>query len=366
MRRTTEQRLADWGFWILIVVSLAIGSQNRFRGLVGPHMSIAALLLLALLTSVAAAGAISIYAHRHIAHGAVVHIHPALALTLRAWIWMWTGTNCRRWAAVHIKHHRASDSVGDPHSPVIESSVIRLNPWTNWGRYRAAMSNESIQENCRPAHGAQPDKWDRAVFDRTDRGPWMGGAALTVLLGPFVGLFVWFTHTVLFLTYTAMVNSLGHGYGYQRFTNHGARYTGNSFLLSLFDGGESFHNNHHGDPQSPFLGRTRWELVADWPALLLMVWAKLGLVALRTPSSSVPSIRHPQFAVSAAAMTHLMSSEHITTSSARRRVLAIDDAARPSFAAAKRDARNRSTAPRRRRPDKPTAQRSANQEGANP
>ena len=62
--------------------------------------------------------ATTVYLHRGLAHRAVT-IHPAAGVVLRFFLWMSTGMRAREWAAVHRKHHAASDTVDDPHSPIV-------------------------------------------------------------------------------------------------------------------------------------------------------------------------------------------------------------------------------------------------------
>jgi stearoyl-CoA desaturase (delta-9 desaturase) len=275
------------------------------RGLLPISVNIVGAVVVALVIALVSSGCVSIYAHRHIAHGAITRIHPVLVAGMRTWIWMATGTNCRRWAALHIKHHRASDRPGDPHSPQIASSVVRLGPTANWRAYRSLSRNDDLLQEYRPAHRAVPDRWDRLFFDRAKAGVGLGLLTLMVALGPVYGFGIMSLQAMLYVTNTAIVNSLGHGWGYQRFTNSGARYTGNSLLLSFLTGGESFHNNHHGDPMSPYLAHARWEMIADWPSQVLWLWDKLALAELRPRRTPRRAVARWQFRTTSRIMARL-------------------------------------------------------------
>ena len=60
----------------------------------------------------------SVYLHRGVAHRALT-VHPAAAMFCRVFIWMATGMRPREWVAVHRRHHAATDTVDDPHSPAV-------------------------------------------------------------------------------------------------------------------------------------------------------------------------------------------------------------------------------------------------------
>lgn len=236
------------------------------------------------------AGIISIYAHRYMAHGSIKYLHPYIRGFMRFWIWTTTGTNCRRWAALHVKHHRKTDQRGDPHSPNVESSIWRIGPLGNWRSYRRELGDPMLLEHYPPAHGGVADRWDLRCFDHSLNGLRVGFILTCLAIGPIRGLELSVVHSACYVIYAAFVNALGHAWGYQRFTNSGSRYTGNSFVLALFTAGENLHNNHHGDPLSPYFANAWWERIADWPSTVLLVWTYLGWAELNRP-------RHPKTAI---------------------------------------------------------------------
>jgi stearoyl-CoA desaturase (delta-9 desaturase) len=60
-----------------------------------------------------------LYLHRSRSHRAIT-FHPVMCHFFRTWIWLTTfGVTAKMWVAVHRKHHSKSDTVEDPHSPVI-------------------------------------------------------------------------------------------------------------------------------------------------------------------------------------------------------------------------------------------------------
>ena len=61
---------------------------------------------------------VTLYLHRSQAHKSVT-FHPAVAHFMRFWLWLTTGMNTKEWVAIHRKHHQASDTPADPHSPQV-------------------------------------------------------------------------------------------------------------------------------------------------------------------------------------------------------------------------------------------------------
>ena len=61
---------------------------------------------------------ITLYLHRSQSHKSVT-FHPVINHIMRFWLWLTTGMVTKEWVAVHRKHHQASDTKEDPHSPKI-------------------------------------------------------------------------------------------------------------------------------------------------------------------------------------------------------------------------------------------------------
>src|SRR6185295_17513080 len=60
----------------------------------------------------------TVYLHRTLTHRAM-SVSPVVALPSRFIIWVTTGMRPREWVAVHRKHHAATDTPEDPHSPKV-------------------------------------------------------------------------------------------------------------------------------------------------------------------------------------------------------------------------------------------------------
>ena len=61
---------------------------------------------------------VTLYLHRSQAHRGVT-FNPVVAHFMRFWLWLTTGMVTKQWVAIHRKHHRFTEQLDDPHSPVI-------------------------------------------------------------------------------------------------------------------------------------------------------------------------------------------------------------------------------------------------------
>ncbi len=199
------------------------------------------------------------------------------------------------WVANHRKHHRFSDSPGDPHSP----HVGHRGGWLGAleGLFHAHLgwifAAENLAARERYAKDLLADPLIRAV-DRTFlvwvlaglAFPFALGLALTgSLSGGLTGLLWGGAVRILFLHHaTFSINSLCHFFGRRRFaTGDESR---NLAWLALPTFGEAWHNNHHAFPTSARHGLTRWQL--DPGGWLIGGMARLGLawdVVRITPAS---------------------------------------------------------------------------------
>jgi stearoyl-CoA desaturase (Delta-9 desaturase) len=173
------------------------------------------------------------------------------------------------WVATHRKHHRFSDTVGDPHSPHTEHSAgLR-------GALRG-LFHAHVGWMFRGVDRANPERYAKdlladPVLRSVDRMfplwvlvglavPFGLGVALTgSLVGGLTGLLWGGAVRILFLHHaTFSINSLCHFFGRRRFpTGDESR---NLAWLALPTFGEAWHNNHHAFPTSAHHGLSRWQL----------------------------------------------------------------------------------------------------------
>jgi stearoyl-CoA desaturase (delta-9 desaturase) len=216
----------------------------------------------------------TVYLHRSLSHRALA-VHPVAAWPFRFVIWITTGQRPREWVAVHRKHHAASDTPDDPHSPQ------QLGFWRvqlgNAGLYRKAATDEA---NLRKyARDIPTDRWDTVLFDHAALGLGVGITILVVtmwLLGfsLWVGFLAAGVHAITYLMLAGAINAVGHTYGAQPYENSGT----NLQSVALVTGGEGLHNNHHAAPTSARFSLKRGELDPGWWCIRVLAACKLARI----------------------------------------------------------------------------------------
>jgi stearoyl-CoA desaturase (Delta-9 desaturase) len=214
--------------------------------------------------------ATTVYLHRGLTHRALT-VHPAAALPLRFFLWISTGMKAREWVAVHRKHHAASDTAEDPHSPIV------LGFWkvqlANAALYRrTARDGETVTKY---AKDLPPSKLDRLLFDHA----WLGLAiGITIAIAVFevwTGLLISAVHMVTYLMMSGAINAIGHTHGARPHENKAT----NGRVLALLTLGEGLHNNHHNDPTSARFSEKFGQIDFGWWTVQAM--RAVGLVKLR-------------------------------------------------------------------------------------
>ncbi|MCU1427943.1 MAG: fatty acid desaturase protein [Actinomycetia bacterium] len=217
----------------------------------------------------------TVYLHRALAHRALT-VAPAVALPFRVICWMTTGQRPREWVAVHRKHHAATDTPEDPHSPA------QLGFWKvqlgNVGLYKSAAADPT---NLRKyARDIPSDNLDRLLFDHALLGLGVGIVIMMMFtwalgLGLLTGLIAALLHAGLYVMLAASVNAVGHTFGKRPHANSAT----NGQLLAFVTGGEGFHNNHHAAPTSARFSLQRGEIDPGW--WLVQALTKLKLARVR-------------------------------------------------------------------------------------
>lgn len=219
--------------------------------------------------------ATTVYLHRGLSHRALT-VRPAAALPFRFVIWITTGMRPREWAAVHRKHHAATDTDEDPHSPA------RVGFWRvqlgNVGLYkRAAADPENIRKYARDL---PPDALDRYAFDYSLVGLSIGIAILVAIMwglgfGIAVGFLAAGIHAVMYVMLAGSINAVTHTFGKRPYNNSAT----NMQSLAFVTGGEALHNNHHAAPTSARFALHKGEI--DPGSWLVRVLVKLKLATVR-------------------------------------------------------------------------------------
>ena len=142
--------------------------------------------------------ATTVYLHRGLSHRALTFSRPARGV-FRFVLWLTTGIRPRQWVAVHRKHHAHTDTVEDPHSPVIHGWwKVQVR---NYAMYRQAARDATNTE--RFAKDLPADRFDKVLFDRALLGLGTGISILVLLFGPLIAV----AAAVVHLNYYIAANS---------------------------------------------------------------------------------------------------------------------------------------------------------------
>ena len=173
------------------------------------------------------------------------------------------------WVATHRKHHRFSDTLGDPHSPHLDHAP-------GWRGELRGLVHAHVGWIFRGKDQANPARYAKDLLADGDMRfisrtfplwvvvglavPFGLGVALTgSIVGGLTGL-LWGGAVRVFLLHhaTFSINSLCHYYGRRPFaTGDQSR---NLAWLAPLAFGEAWHNNHHAFPTSARHGLRRWQL----------------------------------------------------------------------------------------------------------
>lgn len=221
---------------------------------------------------------ITLYLHRHLAHRAL-YLHPGISHIFRFVLWLTTGMVTKEWVAIHRKHHAKTETVDDPHSPVIHGLPNILFKGVEY--YRAAIEKETLSTYGQ----GTPDDWlERNVYTKH---PIVGVGALAivdVLLFGVVGVVIWALQMMWTPFWAAgVINGVGHALGYRNFEcPDNAK---NICPIGILACGEELHNNHHTYPNSARFAVKPWEFDLGWQYIRL-----LGLVNLAKPLHTGPVV----------------------------------------------------------------------------
>jgi stearoyl-CoA desaturase (Delta-9 desaturase) len=211
--------------------------------------------------------ATSIYLHRCLAHRGV-RLNRFVAFLMRLELWLGTGIRPKEWVAVHRKHHRHTDVLGDPHSPVLEG-LWRILLGNAYYYMREARNPETL---TRFAPDVGNDWLDRRVFRYSAIGLALGIGIFIWLLGPLWGAGAFAAQAAIYVFFNAVINGANHAVGYQNFENTAT----NLRFVALLTAGEGLHNNHHAYPTSARFSVRRNEFDPSWLVLRLLTWMRLA------------------------------------------------------------------------------------------
>ena len=184
------------------------------------------------------------------------------------------------WASWHRRHHKASDTPNDPHSPALRGFWHAHIGWFLDGSHdNPDLSNVRDLARVPELCFLDRHKWIPIVC-------WAVGCfALAGLPGVVWGFCV---STILALHATMLINSLAHVWGSRPYeTKDSSR---NNAFLAVITLGEGWHNNHHHAMSSARQGFSWWQVDVTYYVLRALAW--IGIVwDLHEPSVEIRSAR---------------------------------------------------------------------------
>jgi stearoyl-CoA desaturase (delta-9 desaturase) len=221
--------------------------------------------------------AVTVFLHRHQAHG-TVDLHPVVSHFLRFWLWLTTGMVTREWVAIHRKHHARCETAEDPHSPQLRG--IRKVLFEGSELYRQEAKNAATLETY--GRGT-PDDWlERKLYAKhSGLGIGIMLAIDLALFGP-IGLTIWAVQMLWIPIFAAgVINGIGHYWGYRRYATRDA--SRNILPWGILIGGEELHNNHHAHVASARLSNRWWEFDIGWFYIRILELLRLAGVRRVAP-----------------------------------------------------------------------------------
>ncbi len=216
---------------------------------------------------------VTLYLHRSQTHKAV-QFHTVVNHFMRFWLWLTTGMVTKQWVAIHRKHHQASDTEADPHSPKIYG--IKRVLFGGAFLYHKASKDTAMVEKL--GVGTPNDWLERNVYSAHSRlGILLMLVIDLVLFGPW-GLLVWGIQMIWIPFWAAgVINGLAHWWGYR---NTDTKDTSRNLLpIAIWIGGEELHNNHHSDGASAKFSQRWYEFDIGW--FYISILQKLRLATVR-------------------------------------------------------------------------------------
>jgi len=188
------------------------------------------------------------------------------------------------WRALHVRHHAEADSSRDIHSP-------RQGFWHAFLGWYWRLDPRSV--SFRRCGDLVRDDFQRFIHTHYYKLFWAPAGALA-LWDWELAYFVFVVPSLFSFMQTNLVNSFCHlpAAGYRLFDTPDR--STNVPLVGYLSWGLGFHNNHHADPASAYLGRKWWEL--DVCRFVIPLLAKRGSInaaqkAGASPGRATPRIR---------------------------------------------------------------------------
>lgn len=177
------------------------------------------------------------------------------------------------YAVLHRLHHKFSDTIDDPHSPIFFKDIIGLMVRTRKiyvDIMRKALHVDQFAKNY-PVWkwlDAWGQSWTSRVFW------WLLYIGIYYALGASRWMyFLLPIHFTMGAVHGAIVNWAGHMIGY---INHKLDdHSKNTLPLEILTVGELFQNNHHNNWSNPNFANKRWEFDPTYAIMKVLAWLRI-------------------------------------------------------------------------------------------
>jgi stearoyl-CoA desaturase (delta-9 desaturase) len=215
---------------------------------------------------------VTLYLHRSQTHRAVA-FHPVVNHFMRFWLWMTTGMVTKQWVAIHRKHHQASDTESDPHSPKIYG-IWRVLFGGAFLYHKASKDRIMVEK----LGVGTPNDWiEENLYTPHSR---LGILLMLIidlfLFGPW-GFVVWGIQMIWVPFFAAgVINGLSHWWGYRNVETPDT--SRNLIPWGFWIGGEELHSNHHADGANASFRMKWWEFDIGWMYIRILMFFNLAKV----------------------------------------------------------------------------------------
>jgi stearoyl-CoA desaturase (delta-9 desaturase) len=227
------------------------------------------------------------FLHRYASHKMYL-TSPFWEKTFYFLTWFFQGSSYlvpRAYAVMHRMHHAYSDTEKDPHSPHFFKDV-----WDMMMNTRNIYNAFLVGKNVPDAEFTKDylpvwSKMDKIGDNLLTRILWIAGYVSFYIA--FAPAWYWYLllpiHALMGPVQGAIVNWVGHKYGYSNFDN--GDHSRNSERWGIFLLGELFQNNHHYFPKSAKFAVKKYEW--DPTYFIMRILNKLGIIQIQYQLVSV-------------------------------------------------------------------------------
>lgn len=218
----------------------------------------------------------SIYNHRGLAHRTVSY-NRVLEFVFKMVLWVGPGISNATRVAIHRHHHKASDTIADPHSPrkygLLKSMFLYTIVVTV--KYVGFLKFNDVSPEYIKKYNATRDPDFMTDHPRIGRFVFL---LISVILFSWHGIILFFLYYLsVALTGVAAGIVLIHYVGYRNFST--PDFSSNLFPIGLIFGGEELHNNHHKFPNSPKFSIKKFEFDLGWE--IINILQKFNLATIK-------------------------------------------------------------------------------------